>query len=356
MHTFNDIAIPISWPDKTALGDEKWMAFFKQIGIVKNLHFKVGHAAILLIERNSGKILYYDFGRYMSPRGYGRARSVRFDPRLDIYTKAQVTQQGEVQNIDKILAELDEKEEATHGGGRTFLSICRQISFTKCVAYAEKLVAEGPVLYGALAKNNNSCSRFVAQVLTEGMDIDDKRRRKILYPECIKASPTSNVINAVIDDEVFCYEHGLLQARKMRRKDSLWFQVSLLKDNFTKKGSQELACDRTSGMIDAPSRPSNVSEHAQWIGGIGEGAWFQLEQHPNENLFVVHKYAASGKLEYAVETACIQNFDINRPYTFTPNFLYNKYSIIQNNNLHLFSAVTTTHQADNNQQNIKAIL
>ncbi|SJN26730.1 hypothetical protein FM107_05040 [Sphingobacterium sp. JB170] len=48
-------------PDETALGDEKWMAFFKQIGIVKNLHFKVGHAAILLIERNSGKILYYDF-------------------------------------------------------------------------------------------------------------------------------------------------------------------------------------------------------------------------------------------------------------------------------------------------------
>lgn len=356
MYTFNDIAIPISWPDKTALGDEKWMAFLKQIGLVKNLHFKVGHAAILLIERNSGRILYFDFGRYLSPRGYGRARSALFDPRLEIATKAQITRQGEVQNIKEILEELCEKEEATHGGGRTFFSICKQVSFTKCVAYAEKLVAEGPVLYGALAKNNNSCSRFVAQVLTEGMDMDDKRRRKILYPECLKASPTSNVVNAAPNEEVFCYEQGHLKLWKMRRKDSLLFQFGLLKDNFTKKGSQDLACDQTPGMIDAPLRPSNVPEHAQWIGGIGEGAWLQLERRQDENVFIIYKYAASGKLEYKIQTTCIQNFDINRPYTFTPNFLYNSYSIIQDNNLYIFLATTTIDNADHNQENIKAIL
>ncbi|MBD1419967.1 DUF6695 family protein [Sphingobacterium chuzhouense] len=356
MYTFNDIAIPISWPDKTALGDEKWMAFLKQIGIVKNLHFKVGHAAILLIERNSGRVLYFDFGRYLSPRGYGRARSALFDPRLEISTKAQITPQGEIQNVIEILEELCEKEEATHGGGRTFFSICKQVSFSKCVAYAEKLVAEGPILYGALAKGNNSCSRFVAQILAEGMDLDDKRRRKILYPECLKASPTSNVVNAAPNEEVFCYEQGLLKPWKMGRKDSLLFQFGLLKDNFTKKGSQDLACDQTPGMIDAPLRPSNVPEHAQWIGGIGEGAWLQLKQQQDENIFVICKYAASGKLEYEIQTTCIQNFDIKRPYTFTPNFLYHSYSIVQDDNLYLFLATTTIDNVDNNQENIKAIL
>lgn len=356
MYTFNDIAIPISWPDKTAWGDEKWMAFLKRIGLVKSLHFKVGHAALLLVEQYTGNIRYYDFGRYLSPRGYGRARSALFDPRLEISTKAQITPQGEIRNIADILIELDKKEEATHGGGRTVFSICKQISFSKCVAYAEKLVAEGPILYGALAKNNNSCSRFVAQVLTEGMDVDDKRRRKILYPECIKASPTSNVVNATPNNEVLCYEGGVIQQWKMKRKDSLLFQFGLLKDNFTKKDPQDMASDRAPGMITAPARPALVPLHAQWIGGIGEGAWLHLEHLEGENTFVIYKYDASGKLEYKIQTNCVQNFDINRPYTFTPNFLYNSYSILQDGNLYIFSAESTIDHTNNNQENIKAIL
>lgn len=356
MYTFNDIAIPISWPDKTALGDEKWMRFLKQIGLVKNLHFKVGHAAILLIERSSGTVRYFDFGRYLSPRGYGRARSALFDPRLEIATKAHFTLQGEIQNLEQILTELCEKEEATHGGGRTFFSTCTKISFSKSAAYAEKLVADGPILYGALAKDNNSCSRFVAQILTTGMDEDDKRRRNILYPECLKASPTSNVVNAAPNGEVFCYHDGILESRTMKRNDSLRFQFKLLKDNFTKKGSKDLASDRSPGMIDAPVRAWGIPTQAQWIGGIGEGAWFHLEQLPAENIFTVSKYAASGELEYQVQTTCIQHFDIGRSYTFTPNFLYDSYSIIQDDNLYIFSAVPTMGRADNNQENIKAIL
>src|SRR5690606_27229252 len=118
MYTFNDIAIPISWPDKTALGDEKWKVFLKQIGLVKNLHFKVGHAAILLIERNSGRILYFDLGRYLSARGYGRARSALFEPRLENAITSQFTSQGEIQDIKEMLEELCKKEEATHVVGR----------------------------------------------------------------------------------------------------------------------------------------------------------------------------------------------------------------------------------------------
>jgi len=50
MHQYNDLAIPIAWPDQTARGDELWMAALKKLGVVKNLNFKVGHAAIVLIE------------------------------------------------------------------------------------------------------------------------------------------------------------------------------------------------------------------------------------------------------------------------------------------------------------------
>lgn len=347
MYMFNDIAIPISWPDKTAFGDEKWMAFLKQIGIVKNLHFKVGHAAVLLIERASGSIRYYDFGRYLSPRGYGRARSMLFDPRLAISTKARISNSGDIQNIQEILKELTEKEEATHGGGRTFFSICKQISFLKGVAYAERLVAEGPIAYGAFAKDNNSCSRFVAQILTEGMDADDKRQKKILYPECFKASPMSNVVNAVTKEDIFCYDQGELEPWRMKRKHSLRFQFGLLKDNFSTKGAKNLAPDDSPGMIEAPSHPASIPDKAQWLGGIGEGAWFHLAQLPEGQTFNIYKYTAAGNLEYQIQTKCMQQFQINRPYTFTSHFMYHSYSILQDDNLYIFHACPDTEVTNN---------
>lgn len=348
MNALNDIALPISWPDKTAYGDEKWMFFLKRIGIVKNLHFKVGHAAILLIERSSGSIRYYDFGRYLSPRGYGRARSALFDPRLTISTKARVSNQGDIQNIREILEELSEKEEATHGGGRTFFSTCKQVSFSKCVAYAERIVAGGPISYGAFAKDNNSCSRFVAQILTEGMAPDDRKRRKILYPECLKASPMSNVVNAATNDYIHCYDEGKLHSLRMKRKDSILFQFDLVKDNFTKKGAKSLTSDQTPGMIDAPPRPNTVPVNAQWLGGIGEGAWFHLEALGEDSAFIMYKYTASGDLEYQIQTTCVQQFQPDRPYRFTYHFMYRSYSILQEDNLYIFSSTPETEVIDNN--------
>ncbi|WP_039052928.1 DUF6695 family protein [Sphingobacterium sp. T2] len=77
---YQDFAIILTWPDATIRGDEKWMMFFKKIGLVKNLNFKVGHTGIVIVNRQTGEMLFYDFGRYITPRGYGRARSQIFRP------------------------------------------------------------------------------------------------------------------------------------------------------------------------------------------------------------------------------------------------------------------------------------
>ncbi len=335
MQTYNDIAIPISWPDQTARGDEGWMAFFKRIGIVKNLNFRVGHAAILLVQRSTGLIKYYDFGRYIVPRGYGRARSKAFDPRLVIETKAEFTNAGEISNIQDLLDELKRKESATHGGGRLLYSICPFISFTKGDNYAERIVAEGPILYGAIAPNNNSCSRYVAQVLTEAMEPGDSRMRKILYPESLKASPTSNVVNAADKNGVICYHENMLQKMEMSRRQSLLFQVRLLKDNFTKTGARKLGSDASTGNISLPTRPSNVPSDAHWLGGIGEGAWFHIQHNEKSNYFL-RKYSINGDLEYETLVSCIQPMDLTRPHQFTYHFTHNNCCIEQDNNLFIF--------------------
>ncbi|KGE13753.1 DUF6695 family protein [Sphingobacterium deserti] len=354
MYTFDDIAIPISWPDKTARGDEKWMAVLKRMGVVKNLNFRVGHAAILLIERKSGKIEYFDFGRYIVPRGYGRSRSARFDPRLLIHTRAIFDRDSTIQNLDQVLAELEANEEATHGGGRTLFSICRNVSFEKGLEYAERLVETGPILYGAFAKNNNSCSRFVAQILTASMTSQDARRRKILYPESFKASPTSNVVNAAEAMEVFCHIDGKTSLLPMNRRASMRFQFNLLKDNFSKKGAKSLGSDTVAGMVQYQGRPEGVPTHGQWLGGIGEGAWFALEQ-TDRYTFIIRKYKADGKLEYIVNAKCVQKFDPNSAYAFTYHFSFENHSVIQNEQLFIFRSISGEEKDVDQQSNIQAI-
>lgn len=333
--THQDVAIPIAWPDQTARGDEKWMQLLKRIGVVKNLNFKVGHAAIVLINRADGDVRYFDFGRYITPRGYGRARSAAFDPRLNIETKASFDRSsGRLINLEEILSELAQKEEATHGGGRLLCSIAEKISFKHGVAYAEQVVDTGPILYGALARNNNSCSRYVAQILTHAMRETDPRIRKILYPEFIKASPTSNVVNAATAHTVYCYTNGVLDQWSMKRFKSLCFQVNLLRDNFTSSGAQRLAADDKPGQIGEPARSPGIPRHAQWLGGIGEGKWFCLDE--SDDFFTITRYDQSGKIDYMVLCIADTPFNTGEPYHFSYDIHHQRHVVVQGSNKIVF--------------------
>ena len=324
-----DLALVMAWPDQTARGDERWMAILKQLGIVKNLNFKVGHAAIVLINRQMGSLAYFDFGRYITPRGFGRARSVESDPRLALETEALVDNKGNITNLKTILAELCQIEHATHGGGRLFFSIANGLSFAAAKRFADNIVEQGPIKYGAIATGNNSCSRFVAQVLLAGFVNKHRARRRITLPECIKPSPMSNVVNAAPDRTVFCMHNGLLETFRMNRWRSLGFQVDQLLHNFSGVKSKNLPSDSEPGSIAEPQRPKTVPATAQWLGGIGEGAWFILERNLDDNTFLIIKYAANGSEEYCV--TCTSNHPINpdMPHQFTYHCHHKHHMVMQ---------------------------
>ncbi len=343
MELYNDIALPLAWPDQTAYGDEAWMSLLKKCGIVKNLNFKVGHAAILVMERRTGLVRYFDFGRYVSPRGYGRARSQYFDPRLQINTLAEFDPStGEIINLLDILQELSSMETATHGGGRLLFVPTSGISFKKAVAYAEDLVQQGPVPYGALAAKNNSCSRYVAQILTHAIDPKDFRIRKILYPECIKASPMSNVVNASADGYIYCYEQKILSHWKMNRWASLRFQWNLLQENLCRQKMQlqsPISNHQKIGFLEEPLRPIHLPVNAQWLGGIGDGVWLHLVHHPP--YFEITCYSAHAEMLYTAHAVCSQAFDIDKHYTFTPDFSCTHFTILQDSDIYLFKQFTS---------------
>jgi hypothetical protein len=340
MNRYTDLAIPIAWPDQTARGDEAWMALLKRIGLVKNLNFRVGHAAIIILNRSSGEIRYYDFGRYITPRGYGRARSASSDPRLTLYTKAKFdAPDGKLSNFEEILEELTSKDAATHGGGRLVCSHCYDISFERARAFGEKLVDQGPILYGALAKNNNSCSRYVAQILVEAMPQNDPRAKAILYPEFIKASPTSNVVNAATNYTIYCYngQTKVLETWNMNRSKSLRFQLGLLRDNFSASGARRLPDDSQPGSIAEPARAIQIPPGSQWLGGIGEGKWFSL-QYKNDEYFI-ERYDPDGSLEYRVPCTPDSNFDRSKAFKFTFDVHHSKHVVEQGANKITFKTI-----------------
>ncbi len=305
------------------------MAVLKRLGIVKNLNFKVGHAAIVLLHRESGTMAYYDFGRYITPRGYGRARSAESDPRLRLFTKATITGNNEIGNIHAILEELHQLEFATHGGGRMFFSLSEGISYAKATTLANRLVSQGLIKYGAIAKGHNSCSRFVAQTLSAGMKDKHPAKATLIYPESIKPSPMSNVVNAVTNGTIYCYYENSLTKMKMNRWQSLRLQIDLLLHNFSSGKAKQLPCDRTPGCISEPSRPSHLPKSAQWLGGIGEGAWFFLEQVTKAGSYAVIKYTSRGDEEYRVNCEAGQPIEPHVPYQFTYHLHYQRYILQQ---------------------------
>lgn len=344
MPTYKDIAIPLAWPDKTAYGDEKWMLWLKRMGIVKNLNFKVGHAAILLLERQSGAVAYFDFGRYIAPRGYGRARSKVFDPRLEMSTKARFdTGDSSLANLDELLAELAAKEEFTHGGGKLLLSLAEGINFQAASAYASALVEQGPIPYGALASGNNSCSRYVAQTLVAGMAPGDRRVRRLYYPESLKSSPTSNVVNATKEKFIYCHEDGQLEQWPMSRAASLRFQWGLLQDNLSHERSALLAKDDLPILLSEPERPSVLPLSAQWLGGIGEGMWFVLDvRNHDKGYYRMTAYNQLGDEIYQADLHCSDAaFDFNQAYRISMKMSGSYFTIEQNEQQYRLARIVT---------------
>lgn len=330
MKCYNDLAIVIAWPEIPTRGDERWMKLLKRIGIVKNLHFKVGHAAIVLVNSLSGELAYYDFGRYVTARGYGRARSAQSDPRLGLSTKARVEQNGHIANLRLIIEEMHLKREATHGYGIMYFSIADNISFDQASSYAEKMVKNGPIKYGAIASNCNSCSRYVAQILLAGLQPGHPNRRSLLYPESIKASPMSNVVNATSLGKIYTFDGNKLSASVMSRLQSLNYQARLIAESLSRSKTATFPPDHVIGQTQKPIRHVSVPEQAQWLGGIGEGAWYDIKPAIENNMrCLVSRYGTDGKLVYMATYQSDSVWKTNIPYQLTHHTEYRFVTLVQ---------------------------
>lgn len=288
-------AMIIAWPETTARGDEKWYSVLKRLKIVKNVNFKVGHAAIILIDDVSGSLFYYDFGRYITPRGKGRTRSAESDPKLTILTKAIIID-DQISNILEICSELADKKKDTHGDGPMYFSIADSFNFQMAKKEADNMVRTGSIPYGAMASGNSNCSRFVWQVYKAGRKPNVNGIFYSLHAT-IMPSPITNVVNASADEFIYKHYHKLEQI-KMDRMQSLYFFLQQLSQNFYSKKAQLLPSDKLNGNYFDIKKPAHLPENSVLLVGLGENAWYTYQLSKVESTLHIIRYDSNGMKEY----------------------------------------------------------
>jgi len=182
----DDFLIALAWPEGMVTATGAWYdRFFSTKG-----RYRVGHSAVVLVERSTGQLLYFDFGRYHSPNNYGRVRDVQTDNDVAIKSMAEINA-DRINNLKEILQEIKENK-SFHGEGTLYASILNDVSFKKAYAYAKKTQERGLVLYGPFVYNGTNCSRFVAAVMRSSSPKFIKNAR-LKLPLTISPSPKRNV-------------------------------------------------------------------------------------------------------------------------------------------------------------------
>ena len=185
------IAIALAWPETMCRQAGAWYDPIMRItGISKNYYYKIGHAAVVLINNKTGKCNYFDFGRYHAPHGHGRVRDEETDHDLIIFTKAKFNDKGKIENYREILTEL-QNNPSCHGTGKLHASYCN-INFESAYKNAKKMQDESPHRYGPFVWNGTNCSRFVRTTILSGKPSTFHHLRMKL-PLTVSPSPIGNV-------------------------------------------------------------------------------------------------------------------------------------------------------------------
>tara|TARA_R110000772_G_scaffold53043_7_gene121469 strand:+ start:1487 stop:2500 length:1014 start_codon:yes stop_codon:yes gene_type:complete len=293
--------IVLAHPDTFVKVTEEWICkFLPLVGLGTREYIKAGHAALVLIENETGDAFYYDFGRYVTPVGYGRVRGANTDVELEVPFKATFTGNNSLENLEEFLLWLDANPQMTHGEGRLLASVCDLVDYEVAKKHILNLQYRGSVLYGAFSKTESNCSRFVTDTLLAATK--EKGIRKALkFNKLFTPSTVGNVEKAATKAVVFQVEEGVIS-----EFNSTAFKENL-KNYFHKKRPVKEE-------IDLPKLPKN----AQKLEGIGSSAWFELltEKLPL-NHFRIKRYNELHLVDFDGIYKTSEEFDEKLPFRFT---------------------------------------
>jgi hypothetical protein len=300
----NGKIIVLAFPDTFVTHSNEWICkLLPLVGLGTKAYIKAGHAAMILVENETGNMQYFDFGRYVTPDGYGRVRGAITDVELEIPFAASISKNGGLTNLDKILIWLDAHPQKTHGEGRLLASVCDFIDFEKAQDFIQNLQKRGSVPYGAFEKSGSNCARFVTDTILTATS-EQKIIKALNFNKKFTPSTVGNVEKAALSNDVYQIVNGDVQLFK-----GTAFKENL-KNYFSRKKVNEL--------ILVLNYTNTIPSTAQKLSGIGSNAWFELTSEERLPLhhFRIRRYNDLGNVDFD-GVFVSEVFDTNMSFQFT---------------------------------------
>jgi len=317
--------IVLAYPDTYVRMSDEWQCkLLPLVGLGTWKQIKAGHAAIVLIENKTGKANYYDFGRYVTPDGFGRVRSSATDAELEIPFKAKLIGNGPLKNLNEFLLWLEANPQKTHGEGRLLASVCEEVDFKKAQNYILKLQEKGSMPYRAFKEDGSNCARFVTETILAS--VKNKKIIKTLHHNKRFSPSTVGNVEIAASSGIFEVINGVLKE----------YTSTALKENLTNyfhREKKRMVVERT-----LPILP----EEAKKLSGIGSNAWFEIELLEDSDTFYrIIRYNDLHEIDYVGVYNTQDDFNVFEDFKITYDSHCEFCHVIQNDKKIKFQKIKT---------------
>ena len=310
------IIITLAYPDTIVSHAEEWYSpYLKYVGVGNKTSVRAGHAALVLINKETSVLEYHDFGRYITTEPNGRVRGIHTDNELHIPLKAEI-KDSKILNLETILKFLATNPKLTHGEGRLLASVCNTIDYQKARTHITKMQEREFIYYAAFKKEACNCARFVTDSLIASVT-DSKIKKAIEKSKWFTPSTVGNVLLANTGEYPFeVSDQGEIKEFKGSQKsENLKCFLDRLK-NYTP--------NKVGTVI--PKEVDGLHIKAQWLSGIAAGAWYEIYKTKVPNQYRYKRISPYGNIDCdAIYSAVDSSFDYDQ-----------KYEIVHYSNCHFF--------------------
>ncbi|MGK0254926.1 MAG: hypothetical protein ACI9OE_002442 [Mariniflexile sp.] len=260
------IILTLAYPETIVMVSEEWFSpFLRFLGVGKKNYLRAGHAALVLINKETGVLEYHDFGRYITPQPTGRVRGSDTDNELHFPLVAEI-KSDKITNLNDILEFLATHPKITHGEGKMLASVCNVVDYKKARAHITKMQEKHFIRYAAFIKEACNCARFVTDTLIASIT-NATIKKNLETSKWFTPSTVGNVLLA--NTETYAFEisgTGLISKFEGSQKSE---NVRCFLDKLNNH------VPNFAGNLE-PKSVDGLHEKAQWLSGIAAGAWFEL--------------------------------------------------------------------------------
>ncbi|NQX86360.1 MAG: hypothetical protein HRT67_10735 [Flavobacteriaceae bacterium] len=324
------IILTLAYPETIVRVAKEWYSpYLRYFGIGKKNYVRAGHAAMVLIDKGTGVLEYYDFGRYITSVPNGRVRGKITDHELNFPLQADIVD-GEIVNLNEVLKFLATHPKLTHGEGKMIASVCNEVHYQRARNKVLEMQKQQFIRYAAFKKKASNCARFVASVLIAGVT-NENIRKKLLKSTRFTPSTIGNVAIAGVNNRVYEVSgKGVISEFKstVSKENRRLFLDRLKNHQPNLEGNLE------------PRAVSHVAAHAQWLSGVAAGAWFELYVTDVNMHYRFRRISPYGNVDvdgvYKIDQS---HFDYSLDYEFVHYSNCQFYHVRQNDKMFRFDLV-----------------